>query len=155
MTTGAIALSRRDSGALVPIGIAGLVAGGLDLIAASVLYGVKVPRGIAGGLLGPEARHGGAGTYALGVFLQFFIATGAAAVFYVASRKLRFMLEHWFVCGMFFGIAAYLVMNLIVVPLSALHARGPFSFTGLWTGLLVHMFLIGVPIAFCESRFSS
>lgn len=157
MTTSAIALGRQDrqdAGALRPIGIAGLVSGGLDLTAAFILYGVRVPRTIAGGLLGPSARHGGAGTWVLGVVLQFFIATGASAVFYFASRKLRFMLEHWLVCGMFFGIAAYLVMNLIVVPLSALHARGPFSFSALWTGLLVHMFLIGVPIAFLVRRFS-
>lgn len=155
MTTGAIALERRESGALVPIGIAGLVAGALDLTAAFILYGMKVPRGIAGGLLGPEARHGGTGTWVLGVFLHFMIATGAAAVFYFASRRLRFMLEHWIVCGIFFGIAVFLVMNLIVVPLSALHARGPFSFSGLWTGILVLIFMVGLPIAFCMRRFSS
>jgi hypothetical protein len=32
-----------------------------------------------------------------------------------------FLREHTLVCGMFYGIGFYLVMNLIVLPLSALH----------------------------------
>ena len=45
-------------------------------------------------------------------------------------------------------------MNLIVLPLSGLHAAGPYQLRGLIQGILVHMFLIGVPIAFCLYKFS-
>jgi hypothetical protein len=46
-------------------------------------------------------------------------------------------------------------MNLIVLPLSALHAKGPFTLAGLIQGLLVHMFIIGLPISFSVRRFSN
>jgi hypothetical protein len=39
-------------------------------------------------------------------------------------------------------------MNLIVLPLCAYHFTGPYQFRGLLQGLLVHMFIIGLPISF-------
>jgi hypothetical protein len=47
--------------------------------------------------------HGGVGTYVLGVFLHFFIACLAAAVYCAASRRLVFLTEHPLVCGLFYG----------------------------------------------------
>ena len=103
----------------------GVIAGALDLTSAYISFGPNVPRGIAAGLLGPSAHQGGLGTYIVGIFLHFFIAMSAAFVFYLASRKLGFMVQHPVVCGLFFGIAVFLVMNLIVLPLSAIHFKGP------------------------------
>lgn len=139
----------------LPILAGGLVAGGLDLISALLTYGPGVPRVIAAGLLGREVIHGGAAVYALGVVLQFFIATSAAAVYYAASRRLYFLTEHFVVCGLFYGLAVFLVMNLIVLPLSALHSKGPYQLASLIQGLLVHMIIIGLPIAFSVRRFSN
>ena len=90
----------------------------------------------------------------LGVFLHFFIALSAASVYYVASRRLTFLKEHPLVCGLFFGGAVEEVMNLVVLPLSALHARGPYKLHDLILGLLVHMVAIGLPISFSVRRFS-
>jgi hypothetical protein len=72
-------------------------------------------------------RGGGASTYALGIFLDFFIAMSVATIYYVASRRLKFLAEHWIVCGLFYGAAVDQVMTLIVLPLSALHAAGPYK----------------------------
>jgi Na+/alanine symporter len=154
MTAASLALPAQRPNPLLAILTGGLLAGGLDLASAFIVFGAGVPRAIAGGLLGRAAFQGGAGTYALGVALQFFIATSAAAIYYVASRKLVFLREHAFVCGLFYGIAVFLVMNLVVLPLSALHARGPYKLAGLIQGLLVHMFLIGLPISFSVRRFA-
>jgi hypothetical protein len=139
----------------LPILAGGLVAGGMDLISAFLTFGAGVPRAIAAGLIGLQAFHGGTAVYALGVALQFFIAVSAAAIYYAASRRLYFLTEHFIVCGLFYGIAVFLVMNLIVLPLSALHAKGPFTLAALIQGLLVHMFLIGLPISFSVRRFSN
>jgi hypothetical protein len=38
-------------------------------------------------------------------------------------------------------------MQLVVLPLSAYHAMGPYQYRGLVQGLLAHMFLIGLPIS--------
>ena len=147
-------LSSTKSNALLAIGVGGLIAGTLDLTQAMLLFGRRIPLVIAAGLLGRQALHGGAGTYVLGVILHFFIACSAAAVYYGASRRLRFMTEHALVCGLLFGAAVEEVMSLVVLPLSALQARGPYSLHDLILGLLVHILVVGLPIAFSVRRFA-
>ncbi len=134
--------------------VGGGIAGALDLISAYITFGVSVPRGIAAGLLGPSARQGGLGVYILGIALHFFIALSGAAFYYAVSRRLTFMVDHPLVCGLFFGIAFFLVMNLIVLPLSAIHFSGPYTLRGLIQGLLAHIILIGLPISYSVRKFS-
>ena len=145
--------SERGNG-LLAIAVGGGIAGTLDLLQACILFGWKIPLVIAAGLLGRSAFQGGAGTYALGVLLHFFIACSAAAIYYGVSRKLRFLVEHPLVCGLFFGAAVEDVMSFIVLPLSALHARGPYELHDEILGLLVHMVVIGLPISFSIRRFA-
>ena len=146
------ASGRRNAPLAIAVG--GGIAGILDLTQACILFGRRIPLVIAAGLLGKEAFQGGAGTYVLGVFLHFFIACSAAAVYYGASRRLRFMTEHPLVCGLLFGAAVEEVMTLIVLPLSALHARGPYTLHDLILGLLVHMVVVGLPISYSVRRFA-
>jgi len=56
--------------------------------------------------------------------------------------------------GLFFGAAVEEVMNLVVLPLSALHARGPYGLQDLILGLLVHVTVVGLPIAYSVRRFA-
>jgi len=144
----------RNSNALLAIAVGGLIAGSIDLLQACILFGWDIPLAIAGGLLGKQAFQGGAATYALGVFLHFFIALSAASVYYGASRKLVFLREYPLICGLFFGAAVNEVMNLVVLPLSALHARGPYRLHDLILGLVVHMIVIGLPISYSVRRFA-
>ena len=136
------------------IAAGGVVAGTLDLTQAMILFGKNVPLAIAGGLLGPRAFQGGAGIYILGVLLHFFIACSAAAIYYAVSRTLRFLTEYPVVCGLFFGAAVEVVMTLVVLPLSALHAIGPYTYRELVSGFLVHMVVVGLPISFSMWRFA-
>jgi len=144
----------RKSNALLAIAVGGGIAGTLDLLQACILFGWRIPLVISAGLLGRQAIQGGVGTYVLGVCLHFFIACSAAAVYFAASRKLRFMTECPLVCGLIFGAAVDQVMTLVVLPLSALHARGPFRLQDLLLGLAVHMVVIGLPISFSIRRFA-
>lgn len=145
-------LSSRN-GPFLAIGMGGFIAGTLDLLQACILFGWDIPKVIAGGLLGPGAIQGGAGMYVLGVTLHYFIACSATATYYAASRKLRFLVEYPLVCGLFFGAAVQEVMNLIVLPLCALHARGPYELHDLIQGLLVHMVIVGLPVAYSVRKF--
>ena len=146
------ASSKRN--ALLAIAVGGGIAGALDLLQACLLFGWRIPLVIAAGLLGRQAFHGGVGTYILGVCLHFFIACSATAIYYAASRKLRFLLQHPLVCGLFYGMAVELVMSYIVLPCSALHARGPYKLHDVLVGLAVHMVVVGLPIAFSVRRFA-
>jgi hypothetical protein len=154
MTTDSAFSPTGKRNALLAIAVGGGIAGVVDLAQACILFGWDIPLAIAGGLLGPQAFRGGAGTYVLGVFLHFFIACSAAAVYYGASRRLAFLTEHPLVCGLFFGGAVQEVMNLVVLPLSALHARGPYQLHDLIQGLLIHMVVVGLPISFSVRWFA-
>jgi len=155
MVVDSVSRSLGKKSALVAIAVGGISAGALDLLQACIWFGWDIPLSIAGGLLGPQAaEHGGAGTYALGVFLHFFIAVSAATIYYAASRRLVFLTEYPLVCGLFFGGAVELVMRLVVLPLSALHAHGPYELEDLIKGLLTHMVVVGLPIAYSIRRFS-
>jgi len=150
-----------QSGSLRGILWGGAIAGALDITFACTYYGwmrgrsaVAVLHSVASGLLGEKASEGGAATALLGLFLHFVIAFGAATVFYLASRKLTFLLRHPVVSGLIFGVGVYFFMNLVVLPLSAYPRTVTFPLRGLITGLLVHMFLIGLPISLSVRRFS-
>jgi hypothetical protein len=146
--------SGQKHRALLSILVGGTVAGVLDLTSAFFFYGRGVPRVIAAGLLGRGVLHGGPGIYVLGIALHMFIAISAATVFYAASRKLEFMKTNFVVSGLFFGIGLYLVMTLIVLPLSALHATSPIARHDIIQGLVIHMLIIGLPISFFVRKFS-
>ena len=131
----------------------GLVAGTLDIVYACVFWAVKagVPvrrilQSVAAGLLGAASFEGGAATAALGLALHFLIAVSMSAAYYLASRRWAVLRERPLACGPLYGLGLYVVMNHIVVPLSA---AGPGSRDPVWIGLTVavHVLLIGIPIA--------
>ncbi|HZP04061.1 MAG TPA: hypothetical protein VFB43_04100 [Terracidiphilus sp.] len=154
MNSVAISGSTLRTRLLLPILVGGALAGTFDLTSAFITLGPKNPLLIAGGLLGKQALRGGAGTWILGVVLHYSIAFGSAAIYCISSRKLPFLKEHWLVCGLFFGIAIYLVMNLVVLPICAYHYMGPYQYKNMVQGILIHMTIIGLPIAFCLRRLS-
>lgn len=139
---------------VLAIGAAGLIAGTLDLAETLVVFGAKSPLVIASGLLGPQnASRGGVAIYILRVLLHYLIVFSAAAIYFAASRRLHFLIEYRLICGLFFGVAIDVVMRFIVLPLSAMHARGPYQYHDLVLGLVVHMVLVGLPISFSVQRF--
>lgn len=147
MATVSISTTSRKTSLLAPILVGGGVAGLLDMTSAYITFGRYMPIGITGGLVGAAGRHLNAWQYVLGLCIHYFIAFSAATVYCLASKKLDFLRVHFFVCGIFYGIAVFLVMQLVVLPLSAYHAMGPYTYRGLVQGLLAHMVLIGLPIA--------
>ena len=141
--------------AIFAIFTGGLIAGTLDLTQAMILFGKRIPVVIAAGLLGPDAiSHAGPGTYILGILLHYLIACTAAAIYYAASRRLRYLAESPLICGLFFGAAVEVVMGYIVLPLSALHATGHYDLQSVLLGLGVHMVVVGLPIAYSVRRFA-
>ncbi|HEX3766368.1 MAG TPA: hypothetical protein VHW23_47070 [Kofleriaceae bacterium] len=136
----------------------GAIAGMLDIAFACTFWSIKagvaptrILQSVAAGLLGAASFQGGAATAALGMVLQLVIATGMAAVYYAVARRWPLLVRRPVAGGAGFGLAAYAVMNYVVVPLSA--AR-PGSHDPLWVGLsiVVHVALIGVPIALACAR---
>jgi hypothetical protein len=142
------------------IGLAWLIAGCLDITSAIVIWtmrGVPLMRGfqgIAGGLVGRETAIGGSlATAALGFALHFFIMFCVVIVFYLASRFLPSLIRRPIPGGVIYGIVVYAVMYWVVVPLSRIGPR-PHSVSNDSTAILIHIFLIGLPIALIMHHFS-
>lgn len=137
--------------------VGGLIVGVLDLAYAILVYSpqkpIRVPQTIASGILGLNSYSGGAQTAALGVVLHFLIALGAAAVYYVASRKLGILVQRAVLMGLIYGAVVYAFMHVVVLPLSAApkgHAPLIYQaceFVWHWVG-------VGLPIALTVRHYS-
>ncbi len=142
--------------------LGGLIAGTLDISAACVSAWLqnevsppRVFKYIASGALGPSALTAGVGVAALGLFLHYLIATGWTALFYLASRQLKLLINQPIISGVLYGVVVYVVMNFVVVPLSSVPARRvtpPISSRAIQATILI--FCIGLPIAFIVRRFA-
>jgi hypothetical protein len=141
------------------IGIAGLVAGTLDLTASATLFVLKggtfekILQFIASGALGKRAFEGGKKTAAAGLGFHFLIAFSVTAVYYYLRSLTPVIATHPVLSGILYGLGVHLVMSLVVVPLSAA-ARRPFSIVFFVSQAVIHMVLVGLPIALIVQRIS-
>jgi hypothetical protein len=149
-------MRRYSPGAAILIG--GLIAGTLDILYA---IGFSAWRGtppqtllqfVASGLLGQASFEGGSATAALGLLLHYLMMLLIAAIFYALSRQLPLLARKPIVWGPVFGFLVYWVMNLVVMQLSATPNKWRFIPISFATGILVHMFFIGFPIAWAAGR---
>ena len=131
----------------------GLICGTLDITAAFVIYGamgllpIPLLQGIAAGMLGSQSYSGGLPTALLGLFLEFFIATVAAAVYVLFSRLLPFLTRQALTAGVLYGIAVYLFMQYAVVAHSRVVRSGHFNLDITLIGVAIHIACVGLPIA--------
>jgi uncharacterized membrane protein YagU involved in acid resistance len=151
------ASSVGDQRPLLAIGMGGLIVGVLDLTYAIIVYSlhrpILVPQTIASGVLGAKAYQGGMASAALGTVLHFFIATIWASVYYLASRKLKFLVHRAVLSGVGYGVVVYLLMHFVVVPLSAVPPGStPLIYAA--AEFVWHWFAVGLPIALCVRRYA-
>ena len=149
------------SRALRAILLGGLIAGALDITYACVFsYFMRrtppsrILQSVASGVFGAGAFSGGTRMAVLGLLFHFLIATIAAAVYYFASRRLRILVTRAIICGPLYGVGVYLFMNFVVLKLSAIPFKMAYPWPALISGLLIHMFGIGLPIALVVRRYS-
>lgn len=136
-----------------------ILAGGLfaavgDFVAAMLIWNISwevVGHAIAAGWLGKEAaKESGAAGALLGAVSHTGILLVAAALYVFASRRLTLLARWPLVFGPLYGIAIFLTMNYIVVPLSAAPRPGvnPLEMTPTKPlDIASHLFLVGTPIA--------
>lgn len=140
---------------LTAIILGGVVAGALDIGAACLISGKDpgfILQFIASGLIGKAAFSGGTGSIALGFVLQLLMGIIIAAVFVLASLKLPWLRRQWIAGGLAYGVGIYIVMNYVVLPLSAVGRFPKFSVEGLVKNGLA-MLAFGLIVAwFAQSR---
>ncbi len=140
------------------IGFGGLTAGALDILDAFVVTAInggspiRVLHSIASGVLGRAAYTGGLPAAALGLGLHFLIATSAATVYFLASRKLPVLLQRPVLCGPLFGLAVWAFMYNVVLPLTFGRPYAIPALPQLLNQLGIHMLGVGLPIALIAAR---
>lgn len=133
--------------------LGGLTVGVLDGLDALVFFGfrgvtpTRLFQGIASGLLGRSSFDGGLGTALLGLLIHFFIAFTIVTVYHGAARPLPELARRPWIYGPIYGLAAYCVMNFVVIPLSAIGSAGPRAVSQVLNGLLIHIVGVGLPAA--------
>jgi hypothetical protein len=134
----------------------GLIAGAVDIGAACIIFGagpLRVLRSVASGLIGREAAHdGGLAASLIGAACQEAISLAFAAFYVLAGLKLLpVLLRRPWLSGALYGVGVYVVMNYLVVPLSALHGHAPAA-PGSIAKNMAAMILYGLIIALFASR---
>ena len=133
--------------------LATVVAGSLDISAAILYWGVqgaepyRILQGIAGGLLGKATFDGGFATAALGGVLHYSIMAAMAVVYFLAARRLPGLDRRPYAWGALYGVVLLLVMDYVVLPLSAYPFHPSFNMPWFLCDLGSHVFFVGIPIA--------
>jgi uncharacterized membrane protein YagU involved in acid resistance len=154
------AVTTRRSRLLLAILCAGLIAGSVDIGAAVLinwLNPVIILHAIASGIVGKASFNDGIYTALLGLMLQWAMSLFIAAIFVVAAGKLPLLARRWVLGGISYGVVIFLVMNYVVVPLSAAPWnpwKRPFSPDKFLENLLA-MILFGLIVAFCTHYFTA
>jgi len=132
-----------------------LAVGTLDILDAFVFFGLRngvrparILQGIAAGVLTRTAAlQGGAATAALGLLLHYGIALAIVATYVGVSRRLPVLARRPLLFGPIYGVAVYVVMNTIVVPMSRIGGAFAPAWPVLINGLIIHLCAVGLPSA--------
>jgi hypothetical protein len=158
MNTTSLPYPAEKSPYLTSVLLGGLISGSCDLTFAFIYNGshgytpLRVLQTIASGWLGMDSFQYGYASAALGVLSHYFILTVAAALFLAASRKVNLLTQRAILFGILYGVAIYLVMNFVVLPLSAA-PKFKRTLQSTIFDLSAHMFLIGPAIALTVRKY--
>jgi hypothetical protein len=132
---------------------AGIVAGIMDGIGASIMYYIRTGKGpegvfryVASGALGETALTGSPGIALVGVIFHLIIAFTWAVIYVSLYPRIRRVIPSWIASGILYALFVWSVMNLMVIPLSRTPDT-PVTLMGAIRGVSVLIICIGLPIA--------
>jgi uncharacterized membrane protein YagU involved in acid resistance len=106
---------------------------------------MSVMQYIASGAMGESALEGGLATALLGVVLEFLMTIIIAGIFVLSADRIPRLRRYVVVGSLLYGFGVFIVMNFIVLPLSA---APPVPVSGM-EGIEMaaeHILLIGLPL---------
>lgn len=147
--------NQQPSKAIPTILLAGFVAGTLDITAACTQFYLKTGKGpgtvlryVASGVFGwDKAKAGGTTMAAWGLLFHYIIAFGLTIFFFWLFPKIKLLSKNLIVTGLLYGIFAWCVTVLVIVPLSNTPPPGPFDIKKAAVAATILMFCIGLPIS--------
>lgn len=132
-----------------------LVAGTLDILSAFAWSGavVAVLQSVASGPFGNEVAGSSLGA-PLGLLTHFAIMAVMVTVYVLAAQRMPALNRYWFIAGPLYGVALWIVMYWIVMPLRWDSYITPHEPLAIAKQLISHCLLTGLPIAWITSRSS-
>ncbi|HET9708424.1 MAG TPA: hypothetical protein VFP39_08980 [Gemmatimonadales bacterium] len=123
----------------------------LDMLDCIVVYGLlrgvtvtQCFQGVASGVLGRDSFQGGWPTVLLGGVLHLFNASVIVTVYALASQRVALLTRRPVLSAILYGCLVFLVMNFVVVPLSAARVMR-ITLVNLVNGFLGHIISVGLP----------
>jgi hypothetical protein len=140
--------------------IGGIISGFLHfLIQQGIVFGLilKTPiisslQYVASGIMGDAAFTGGLATALLGLVLDFIMITIMAGVFIFSVDRIPLLRRNVILGSILYGFGIFIVMNLIVLPLSAAPALPAPPLWLLIELVMQHILLIGLPLGILVQR---
>jgi hypothetical protein len=151
--------SSKPLNALSAIVLAGLLSGTLDGTAAVIQYvitrggsPVRVFVYIASGVFGREAFSRGISIALWGVVFHYLIAFSWTVAFFILYPRIKALAGNRVITGLLYGLVIWLVMNLVVLPLSNVRPP-PFDPVRVVMGIAILMLCVGLPIVWLISGY--
>lgn len=146
---------------IMPLVITGFVAGTLDGLAAAITYylstekdPLNVYRFVASGVFGTDALSGGVPMAIWGVIFHYVIAAGWTILFFLLSSRISFLLKNWIVSGILYAVFVWIVMNMVIVPLSLVPVKqGLKEWHDILKGATILILCIGLPISYSARKY--
>jgi uncharacterized membrane protein YagU involved in acid resistance len=107
---------------------------------------------IASGAEGVSAFQGGNSAALHGVFYHLIVSFIVAAVFILSADRIPLLRRYAIPGALLYGIGVYLVMQHIVIPLSATPPIPGPTTKWLIEEILEHALVVGLPLAFLVQR---
>jgi hypothetical protein len=107
---------------------------------------ISVYQYLASGALGGAAFDGGVPTVLLGLFFHFIVSFVVAAVFILSADRIPLLRRHIILGSLVYGFGVFIVMNMIVLPLSAAPPLPAPTTPQLIMGILDHILVVGLPL---------
>jgi hypothetical protein len=101
---------------------------------------------IASGALGMSAFEGGTATALVGVLFHLIISFLIAGVFIVAADRIPLLRRYAIPASLLYGFGVFIVMHMIVTPLSATPPIPAPTLPWLIEAILEHILLAGLPL---------
>ena len=102
--------------------------------------------------MGASAFAGGIATALLGVLIHFFVAFVVAGVFILSAYRIPLLRRYSIVGSLLYGFGVFIVMTMIVTPLSAAPPLPAPTTPLLIVTILDHILVVGLPLGILVQR---
>jgi hypothetical protein len=135
--------------------VAALVVGTLDFCVVRIYWDsvgitfARIGQAVAKGWYGEASMAGGMHTAVVGTLTHYGIMFAFMLTYLLAAQRINFMRRNPVMSAIGFGLATFVAMNYVVVPLS--HAAHPMKYDQWFlTSIGVHVFLVGFGAMYAE-----